>query len=304
MRRVLKWVGYGFAGAIVLIVVAIAVFTITGRANYTETFTAPYEALVASTDSPAIVEGERLVAIHGCELCHGEGLSGDLFIDSRVFMKLPAPNLTPGQGGLDSSYALTDFERAVRHGVNREGRGLIIMPANDYAYLSDDEVVKLYAYVSSLSPIDSERVETRVGPVGNAILTLNDELRPVTGIDHSAVHPVGVNRADALALGEYRTRICLVCHGQELTGGRPAFSEDHQPSSPNLTPDPATGLTGWSEADFVHLMRTGLRPDGTQVDSLMPWHVFQRMTDQELSGVWAYLRNLPPMASTAPPGPG
>lgn len=304
MRRVLKWLAIGGAAAVVLVIVVVIVFTFTGRARYAETFTAPYESLSTVTDSAAIVEGERLAAIHGCELCHGEGLSGELFIDSRVFMKLPAPNLTPGQGGLDATYTLADFERAVRHGVNRDGRGLIIMPSNDYAYLSDDEVVKLYAYVSSLPPVANERSEIRVGPMGNAILTLNDRLRPVTQIDHGVAHKPGVNAENALELGEYRTRICTVCHGTALTGGRPDFTENHQPSSPNLTPDPETGLTGWDEADFVHLMRTGLRPDGSQVDSLMPWHVFQRMTDEELSGVWAYLRSLPPMASTAPPGPG
>ena len=174
---------------------------------------------------------------------------------------------------------------------------------NDYAYLSDDEVVKLYAYIRSLAPVDNELPDLRVGPVGYAILTLNDELRPATALDHAVTHPTGVDTGDALELGEYRTRICLVCHGPELTGGRPAFSEDHQPSSPNLTPDPATGLANWTEEDFVQLMRTGLRPDGTLVDSLMPWHVFRRMTDEELSAMWSYLESLPPSASTAPPEP-
>lgn len=303
MRRLMKWLGIGLAAAVVLIIAAIAVFYLTGARKYAETFDIKAEELSFATDLAAIVEGERLAAIHGCELCHGAGLSGELFINSRVFMKLPAPNLTPGQGGLDATYALADFERAVRHGVNREGRGLIIMPANDYAYLSDDEVVKLWVYVRSLSPVDNARSETRVGPVGSAILTLNDELRPVTQIDHGATHTSGVNTADALELGEYRTRICTVCHGPDLTGGRPDFTENHQPSSPNLTPDPETGLTGWSGDDFVHLMRTGLRPDGTQVDSLMPWHVFQRMTGEELSAAWTYLRSLPPSASTVSAGP-
>jgi mono/diheme cytochrome c family protein len=38
----------------------------------------------------------------------------------------------------------------------------------------------------------------------------------------------------------------------------------------NLTPD-ATGIGGWSEAQIVTAIRTGTRPDGSQLAPAMPW---------------------------------
>ncbi len=294
MRRVMKWVGIGLAVVVVLIVAAIAVFYFTGGAKYAETFDIEAEYLSVTADSATLADGERLVATHGCFLCHGDDLGGAPFIESGFFMHLPAPNLTPGQGGLDADFELADFERAVRHGVNRDGRGLVIMPAETYAYLSDEEVGQMYAYLRSMAPVDNERRPTRVGPMGNAILTLNAELRPATRIDHTASHTKVVDPEQTLEFGEHRATMCTICHGEDMAGGVPSFAEEGDPPAPNLTPDRATGIGDWGEEDFMLLVRTGQRPDGTVVDSVMPWFVFGKMSDQELGAVWVYLRSLPP----------
>jgi hypothetical protein len=59
----------------------------------------------------------------------------------------------------------------------------------------------------------------------------------------------------------------------------------------NLTP---TGLGSWSEADFLRAMRTGRRPDGSGIDTSMPWPYFAQMTDVELRAIWEYLGVLSP----------
>ena len=294
MRRVLRWIGYGIGAAIVLIVVAVGVLYLTGRAKYAETFTVVAEELQLDSDSTSLADGERLVVTHGCFMCHGDDLGGTPFIESGLFMHLQAPNLTPGTGGLDAEFSVADFERAVRHGVNREGRGLIIMPAEHYAYLSDEEVAEMFAYLRTVTSVDNERQRTRVGPMGNAILTLNAELRPATQIDHTTPHAKTVDPDQVLEFGEHRATMCTICHGEDMAGGVPSFAEEGDPPAPNLTSEPTTGLADWGEEDFVQLMRTGRRPDGTAVDSMMPWFVFGQMSDQELGAVWTYLRSLPP----------
>jgi hypothetical protein len=61
---------------------------------------------------------------------------------------------------------------------------------------------------------------------------------------------------------------------------------------PNLTP--AGELQGWAQADFITLIRTGVKPTGTQVDAEeMPWDMYSGMTDVELEALWAYLQSLP-----------
>ena len=69
---------------------------------------------------------------------------------------------------------------------------------------------------------------------------------------------------------------------------------DRLTSGLNLTPDQQTGLGKWSEADFIKLARTGLRPNGTMVDTTqMPVPSFRNMTDVELKATYNYLRTLP-----------
>src|SRR5581483_2374388 len=53
------------------------------------------------------------------------------------------PDKETGIGG----YSLADFDRAVRHGVARDGHRLYpAMPYPSYAKLSDDDMHGLYAY--------------------------------------------------------------------------------------------------------------------------------------------------------------
>ena len=46
-----------------------------------------------------------------------------------AFGTLAAPNLTRGAGGLGSTFTDTDWVRAIRHGIHRDGTSLLIMPS-------------------------------------------------------------------------------------------------------------------------------------------------------------------------------
>ncbi|HEY6509344.1 MAG TPA: c-type cytochrome [Vicinamibacterales bacterium] len=77
----------------------------------------------------------------------------------------------------------------------------------------------------------------------------------------------------------------------------------------NLTPDAATGIgTRYNEASFITAMRTGKKPNGTQIQPPMPNEVYQNMTDDDLKAIWAYLRSVKPirnpvLAGLPPPLP-
>ncbi|SRR5258706_12023204 len=65
--------------------------------------------------------------------------------------------------------------------------------------------------------------------------------------------------------------------------------------SDNLTPD-ANGLpAGLTLVEFKTLMRTGHAPDlpAGQILHVMPWPVFQSMTDRDLRALYEYLRSIP-----------
>jgi len=63
---------------------------------------------------------------------------------------------------LPRDYSAADFERAVRHGVKRDGTSLWFIPSNHYCYITDEDIAALYAFVRSLPPVDGGTPETVV----------------------------------------------------------------------------------------------------------------------------------------------
>ncbi|NIW44030.1 MAG: hypothetical protein GWN30_04445, partial [Gammaproteobacteria bacterium] len=61
----------------------------------------------------------------------------------------------------------------------------------------------------------------------------------------------------------------------------------------NLTP--GGELKGWSEADFINTIRTGVTVDGRTLNEVMPWRYIGQMTDEELQAIWLYLQSIPPL---------
>ena len=71
--------------------------------------------------------------------------------------------------------------------------------------------------------------------------------------------------------------------------------------SRNLTPDPATGLGSWSDAQIVRAITTGLARDGRTMHwRAMPWDHFSHLSPEDLLALVTYLRHLPPVHSEVP----
>ena len=70
----------------------------------------------------------------------------------------------------------------------------------------------------------------------------------------------------------------------------------------NLTPDPETGvLRDYTEAQFIEAMRTGRhKGQGRPILPPMPWPAFGQMTDEDLSAIYAYLQQIPPVRNQVP----
>jgi mono/diheme cytochrome c family protein len=64
---------------------------------------------------------------------------------------------------------------------------------------------------------------------------------------------------------------------------------------PNITQDRFTGIGSWTETDFRRAMREGLAPDGKRLYPAMPYPYYARMSDADLSSLWAYLKTVKPV---------
>ena len=106
---------------------------------------------------------------------------------------------------------------------------------------------------------------------------------------------------DAVTRGEYLVRAggCFSCHtapgGQKLAGGRALATPFGTFYSPNITPDPETGIGRWTDAQFLRALREGVRPDGANYFPVFPYPSFTGMTDDDALAIKAYLFSLPPM---------
>jgi mono/diheme cytochrome c family protein len=69
----------------------------------------------------------------------------------------------------------------------------------------------------------------------------------------------------------------------------------------NLTPDENTGMGIWTEEMFTKAMRTGRHMGASRpILPPMPWQNFARLSDSDLSAMYAYLRSIPPVKNRVP----
>jgi cytochrome c553 len=168
------------------------------------------------------------------------------------------------------------------------------MPSQEFNGLSDADLGRLIAYIKSLPPVDHELPLDKLGPLGRVLLVANAiPVLPAELIDHMATRPAVVEPGVSVEYGSYLAQTCAGCHGATLSGGPTPGVSEEAPYPANLTPDEATGLGSWTEADFIRALREGKRPDGSSLSPKMPWMVFGQMTDTELKALWLYLQSVP-----------
>ena len=328
MRRALKYVGWGLAAiAICALAASLWAYQVaTSRYDkqwtvHTADFPIPFplrdddgaalqagrsaagasgQGPLAGTDLQAVAlerairSGRHLVETRVlCHGCHGKDLGGAAVIDSAIVARWVAPNLTTGEGSVTRGFTANDWDRAVRHGVRRNGR-TSSMPSQDFVNLSDHELSDIVAYIRSLPAVDRDMGAVKFGPVFAFVIATDSNALVAFNVDHDKTHlaepPVA---APSVELGRHIAQVCRGCHGAQLSGGK-LGGDPAMPIVANLTPH-ETGLKSWSESDFFRALREGQRRDGTAISPMMPWRAYRNMTDTEIKAVWAYLQTVPPV---------
>ncbi|MCC6740768.1 MAG: hypothetical protein IT452_17125, partial [Planctomycetia bacterium] len=91
------------------------------------------ELKVPDGDGDAIERGKYLVDhLLGCKECHGADLGGKMVMDNGAMGQWWASNLTKGRGSMVAEYDGRDWVRALRHGIAKDGRRVLLMPSEDY----------------------------------------------------------------------------------------------------------------------------------------------------------------------------
>jgi mono/diheme cytochrome c family protein len=111
-----------------------------------------------------------------------------------------------------------------------------------------------------------------------------------------------------LARGRYLAGAgdCVSCHtakgGEPFAGGRIMATPFGSIPTPNITPDPVTGIGRWTADDFYGAMHDGISRDGSLLYPAFPFTSYTKMTRYDVDAVFAYLRTVAPVvqANLAP----
>lgn len=300
MKSIIKWflIALGILVGVVIFGMAVLYFKGVSMANRKHDIAA--EVIPIPTDAASVARGKHFVQAI-CTDCHTANLSGKLFLDAP-FAKIYSANLTPGKGGAGAKFTDADWVRALRHGVDDEGRNLVAMPAQVFWNFNDQDLGDIIAYLKSLPPVDNEQPDPMVTPLGRIMVgagLFGNAIVPANVIAHDqrpTVVPVGVTPA----YGEYLISVsgCHDCHGARLAGGK--STKPGAMDAPNLTP--GGELKVWTDAQFINTIRTGVTPAGHKLNpNEMPWmHFGPNYSDDELKAIFLYLQSLPPLATVKP----
>ncbi|HET9978120.1 MAG TPA: c-type cytochrome [Burkholderiaceae bacterium] len=129
--------------------------------------------------------------------------------------------------------------------------------------------------------------------------------------------PAAHARSDAATLERGRKLVegivaCGNCHVQRGPQGQPLFDKglsggfviidapEMRVVVPNITPDAATGIGRWTDAQLRKAIREGVRPDGSIIGPPMPIEDYRHMSDADVDAIVAYLRAQPAVSAAQP----
>nr|WP_222946868.1 c-type cytochrome [Caballeronia sp. EK] len=278
----------------------------------------PELSRAANPVDPLLVKRGEYVAIAGdCMACHtakgGKPFAGGLAMPLPMLGKIFTSNITPDRSTGIGDWTYEEFERAVRHGVSKNGDNLYpAMPYVSYAKINDDDVRALYAYfMHGVLPVKQVAPKNEVPPllsirwplkIWNSLFLKDGVYQPTP--EQSREWNRGAYIVQGLAH-------CGTCHtprgvamqeksldetgGSFLTGSVLAGWNGY-----NITSDPNAGIGNWSQQQLIQYLRTGSVPGLAQASGPMAEaieHSFSKLTEADIGAIATYIRALPPVGS-------
>ena len=284
-------------GAALVVVLAAAGLALTHQGEI-----APQASIPTAEFSPQqIAKGKLLAAMGDCAVCHtapnGKTNAGGLAMPSP-FGTIYTSNITPDlQTGI-GSWNYEAFERAMRHGVDREGQYLYpAFPYTAFSRVTDEDMKALYAFLMSEPAVENEAPKTTLNfpyNVRRGIAAWNWlYLKPGVVKDDEKQAPEW-NRGAYLVEGLGH---CSACHTPRNGLAAEKTGADHFAGgsaegwdAPALTAKSASPLP-WTKDDLVTYMKTGFSARHSVAAGPMApvAHGLSQQSDADLDAIATYL---------------
>jgi cytochrome c553 len=286
---VLKWLGGTLSGLLTLVFTLVSIVVLVGLVKFYRPRSAPIPDIQVS-GSPDQVQRGQYLANSFCTSCHSPNGESPLIGGPDLAKDIPIPigsfvsaNLTPG--GPLKDWSDGEIMRALRNGIDRDGRGLVIMSNNRVRNLSDEDMLALIVYLRSQPAVENAlpNPSDQISMLGIVLLgvgQLPEGKPPITGV--ITAPPRGATVEYGQYIASYQD--CRDCHGEDFTGGKQG---QLAPIGPNLRV-----VRGWTQDQFFTTLRTGVDPSGHKMNPQMPWQMISRMDDNDLTALYKYLTSL------------
>ena len=228
-------------------------------------------AVRAATIPEAIAEGQHLVQVGGCALCHGRELAGTMM--GAAGSPLAAPNLTR----VVVKRTDAELDHAIRGGVRPDGTSEFGMPSHVYASFTDAETGAIVGYLRSLKPQGVSTPRPDPGFMQRVDMAVGF-MHPEAGRIADARAPIDLG--PRFQMGRHLAAVaCGQCHGTDLSSG-------HGAPGPDLM---VRG--GYTRIQFHTLMKTGETPSGRELGLMSETarSSFSHFTDAEVDALYDYL---------------
>jgi mono/diheme cytochrome c family protein len=278
-------------------------------------------------DAVLVAQGRYVAAAADCAGCHSAPgrppYSGGLGLASPIGI-IHSTNITPDRESGIGGWTLDEFDRAVRHGMNRKGVSLYpAMPYPSYARMTDTDLIALYAYLMrGVEPVALAKPDNEI-PWPLSMRWPLAIWRKVFGPRDTQPMFDGERYADAsIARGAYLVQgpgHCGSCHTPRARTLQEKALDDSSDVflsggpvidgwvAVSLRGEAAEGLGGWTEEDIVRTLRSARNERHAVIGSPMQdaiTHGTQDLTDKDLLAIARYLKTLPPRpGASATPAP-
>lgn len=268
------------------------------------------EYLVHHAADCAGCHSEHILDQFGLPIPPGRALVGGLVWDQSMGFPgvVAAANLTPDPETGLGNWSDGEILRAMREGVNKDGKPLFpIMPYPHLRVMSDEDAKSVVVYLRSIAPVKKAEPAKQLSFPLNFVEKFVP--KPLEG-------PVAApDPGNTVAYGEYLTRIggCYECHtphGEkgELDETR-AFAGGWEMKGPwgrnitaNITPHPTTWLGKATREEFIARFKafenfdpaTAPKPAPGR-NTVMPWLPASGLTEADLGAIYDYLKTVPPV---------
>ena len=200
--------------------------------------------------------------------------------DEPMIGRVVAPNLTTAV----LKYNDAELVGIIRNGVRPGGRSMMIMPAEVFGLLTDEDLGRIIAFLKSLPAVEGPGPSVSLGPVGRIGVAVG-KFKTVAQLTVDAVPPPDA-KSDEAAFGRYLARTaCAQCHGTDLRGA----------SNPDFTSPGLQIVAAYSPESFSQLLRTGVALGGRNLETMSPVarKLLSHLTDSEIAALYSYLHTLP-----------